>query len=59
MNYVTADDNRTLDVEWNNNYMVAAFNAAAGTSLDAAAHWIEFNTGGPSPVVMQQGFIHP
>jgi hypothetical protein len=50
-------DSRTLNVEWNNNNLVAGFNAATGS--DAAAAWVEFNTGGSSPALVQQGLIHP
>jgi hypothetical protein len=50
-------DCRALNVEWNNNNLVVAFNAAVGT--DAAADWMQFNTSGSSPVVVQQGVIHP
>jgi hypothetical protein len=54
---VDAGDCRTLNVEWNNNNLVAAFNSSAGS--DAAAAWVEINTGGGSPVLGQQGVIHP
>ena len=54
---VGADDCRILNVEWNNNNLVAAFNAGVGT--DAVAAWLQFNTSGSSPVVVQQGVIHP
>ena len=37
--YVETIDSRTLNVEWNNNNLVAAFNAASGA--DATATWIE------------------
>jgi fibronectin type 3 domain-containing protein len=54
---VEADDCRTLNVEWNNNNLVAAFNASVDS--DAAAAWVEFNTGASSPALVQQGVIHP
>jgi hypothetical protein len=50
-------DGRTLNVEWNNNNLVAGFGSSVVS--DAAAAWIDFNTGGSSPVVVQQGVIHP
>lgn len=50
-------DCRTLGAEWYNNNLVAAWNSQAGS--DAAAFWIEFNTGGSSPAVAQQGIVHP
>jgi hypothetical protein len=49
-------DCRTLDVEWDNNNMAAAWNSQAGS--DAAAFWIEFSTNG-TPSVTQQGTIQP
>jgi hypothetical protein len=54
---VDPGDSRVLNVEWNNNNLVAAFNSSVGT--DAAAAWIQLNTGGASPTVVQQGVIHP
>jgi hypothetical protein len=50
-------DARTLNVEWNNNNLVAGFDSMSGS--DAAAAWVEFQTGGASPSVVQQGVIHP
>jgi hypothetical protein len=50
-------DCRTLNVEWNNNYLAGAFISSAGT--DPAAAWIEINTRGSSPALVQQGVIHP
>jgi fibronectin type 3 domain-containing protein len=54
---VGADDCRTLNAEWNNNQLVAAFNG--GVDSDAAAVWVQFNTSSSIPVVVQQGVIHP
>ena len=54
---VDPGDCRTLNVEWDNNYLAAAFTSAVGT--DPAAAWLEFNTSGASPTVAQQGVIHP
>jgi hypothetical protein len=54
---IDTGDSRTLNVEWNNNYLAAAFDSAVGT--DPAAAWLEFNTAGASPSVAQQGAIHP
>ena len=59
VNDVEASDCRTLDVDWNNNNLVAAFNGAAGANLDAAAQWLQFNTSGATPVVVNQGYVHP
>jgi hypothetical protein len=50
-------DSRTLNVEGNNNYLVAGYHSMSGS--DAAAAWVLFNTSGTSPVVSQQGVIHP
>jgi hypothetical protein len=50
-------DSRTLNVEWNNNYLAAAFDSAVGT--DPSAAWLEFNTSGTTPTIVQQGVIHP
>jgi hypothetical protein len=50
-------DCRTLNVEWNNNNLAAAFISSVGT--DPAAAWLEFNTSGSSPAIVQQGLIHP
>ncbi|MGC8639007.1 MAG: Ig-like domain-containing protein, partial [Isosphaeraceae bacterium] len=50
-------DSRTLNVEWNNNYLVAGFDSASGS--DAAAAWVQFNTSGANPQLTQQGLIHP
>ena len=48
---VSTGDCRTLNVEWNNNNMPAAFDSVV--SSDPAAAWIQFNTSGfswlPSP----------
>jgi hypothetical protein len=54
---VDAGDSRMLNVEWNNNNLVAAFDSSVGS--DTAAAWCEFNTGGSAPVLSQQGVIHP
>jgi hypothetical protein len=54
---VDAGDSRTLNVEWNNNNLVAALNSSAGS--DAAASWYEFTTGGSRPALGQQGVVHP
>jgi hypothetical protein len=54
---IDTGDCRTLNVEWNNNYLAAAFNSTAGS--DAAAAWIEIGTAGSQPIVVQQGIIHP
>jgi hypothetical protein len=54
---VDAGDCRTLNVEWNNNYLAAADNSSVGS--DAAAAWYLFNTGGSSPTVNQHGVINP
>jgi hypothetical protein len=54
---VSIVDSRTLNVEWNNNYLVAGFDSMSGS--DAAAGWVLFNTSGSSPAVSQQGVIHP
>jgi hypothetical protein len=54
---VSIVDSRTLNVEWNNNYLVAGFDSVAGS--DAAAGWVQFNTSGSSPKVTEQGVIHP
>jgi fibronectin type 3 domain-containing protein len=54
---VDTGDCRTLNVEWNNSNLVAAFNSAVGS--DAAAAWFQFNTNGSRPAVVQQGVIHP
>jgi hypothetical protein len=54
---IDAGDTRTLNVEWNNNYLVAAYNSSSGS--DAAAAWLLVNTSGSSPTVSQQGVIHP
>jgi hypothetical protein len=54
---VSIVDSRTLNVEWNNNYLVAGFDSTSGP--DAAAAWVLFNTSGSSPTVSQQGVIHP
>ena len=53
----TIGDCRTLDVEWNNNNLVASFNSSSGS--DSAAAWVEISTSGSSPKVSQQGVIHP
>jgi hypothetical protein len=50
-------DSRTLNVEWNNNYLVAGFDSTSGS--DAAAAWVLFNTSASSPTVSQQGVVHP
>jgi hypothetical protein len=50
-------DSRTLNVEWNNNNLVAGFDSMSGS--DAAAAWELFGTSGSSPTVLQQGVIHP
>jgi hypothetical protein len=50
-------DSRTLNVEWNNNNLVAGFDSMSGS--DAAAAWVLFGTSGSSPTVSQQGVIHP
>jgi len=50
-------DCRTLNVEWNNNNLAAAWNSQSGN--DAAAFWIEFSTGGVKPAVSEQGTIQP
>jgi hypothetical protein len=50
-------DSRTLNVEWNNNALVAAFDSISGS--DAAAGWVQFNTSGSSPTLSEQGVIHP
>src|SRR5258708_20026741 len=44
---VDAGDSRTLNVEWNNNNLVAAFDSSVGS--DSAASWYEFPTGGSPP----------
>src|SRR5262249_11075452 len=54
---IDTGDCRTLNVEWNNNYLAAAFNSMA--AADAAAAWIEFGTGASQPIVVEQGTIHP
>jgi hypothetical protein len=54
---VDPGDCRTLNVEWNNNHLAAAFMSSVGT--DPAAAWLEFNTSGSSPALVQQGVIHP
>jgi hypothetical protein len=54
---LTIADSRTLDVEWNNNYLVAGYNSMAGS--DAAAAWVEISTSGSSAQLVQQGTIHP
>ena len=54
---IGADDCRALNVEWNNNNLVTAFNGGVGS--DAAADWVEFSTSGSSPALVQQGDIHP
>jgi hypothetical protein len=54
---VDTGDSRTLNVEWNNNYLAAAFNSTSGS--DAAAAWLEFSTSGSQPALLQQGVIHP
>jgi hypothetical protein len=54
---VDTGDSRTLNVEWDNDYLVAAFNSASGA--DAAAAWCEFSTQGSNPTLLQQGIIHP
>jgi hypothetical protein len=50
-------DCRTLNVEWNNNYLVAGYHSTSGS--DSAAAWALFNTSGTSPALSQQGVIHP
>jgi hypothetical protein len=54
---VDTGDCRTLNVEWSNNYLAAAWNSASGS--DAAGAWFEFTTSGSAPVILQQGVIHP
>jgi hypothetical protein len=54
---VDPQDCRTLNVEWNNNNLAAAFISSVGT--DPAAAWLEFNTSSSSPAFVQQGIIHP
>jgi Fibronectin type III domain/Bacterial Ig-like domain (group 2) len=55
----TVDDGdaRMLGVDWNNGYLVGAWNGNSGS--DDAAAWALFSTTGSSPTLSQQGIIHP
>jgi hypothetical protein len=54
---VAPEDCRTQHVEWNNGQLVFSFDSASGS--DAAAAWFRVNTSGSSPVLSDQGVIHP
>jgi subtilisin-like proprotein convertase family protein len=53
---MTTNDSRMLNAEWQNNQLVADHTIGTGGSV-ALARWYQFNTGGATPALVQQGIV--